>query len=281
MSNNKFMNAMENEVKTAKAEEIAKKAQEIREANAQFVKNITPNTIVKTTEDVKKGDYYMTKDERGNKYMVSGNLKSKVVIISGRYCYVTGATDEELKEDENYIRLALARGDIQLPMEFGFTLSGRYVARVVNIYGMPTYTVGKTETDRAEDEIKARICYAKLRKTGLGDVATAEDLVEAGLNPTKEFEKDGYRYIYFADQKCARNFDGEKVADISDIADTLSIDTAIELLKGRIETPRCDYDEEDDYDDEENDENWWDEDGCYNCSNFNFVCCPHTGTPRL
>lgn len=279
---NKFMNAMNNEAKVAAEKELAKKAAEIKEANKQFVENITPNTIVETTEDVKKGDYYMTKDENGNKRVVSGNLKSKVVVIKGKTCYVTGATAEELEEDEAYIRLALERGDVKLPVELGFTVSGRYIAKIVTIGCMPTYTVGRTEIERAEDEIKARICYAKLRKTGLGDVATAEDLVEAGLNPTKEFEKDGYRYIYFADQKCARDFSGEKVADISDVTDQLSVDIAIELLKGRIETPRYDYDEDDDYDDyDEDDEDWCDEGECYGCHECGLIYCPYNGMPRL
>ena len=232
---NKFIKEMDKEVKVAEEQKIAEQAEAINKANRELHENTPANTIVETVKDVKAGDYYMTKDENGNNIDISGNCVSKVVTISGRRCYVCGSTPEELKEDADYIRLALSRGDVGLPTAFGFTLSGRYIAQIVNIFGQQVLTVGHTEEERKEDEIKARICYAKLRKGCAGyDVATAEDLIEAGLKPTKEFEKDGYRYIYFADQKCARDFEGAKVADISDITDKLGVDTAIELLKARI-----------------------------------------------
>ena len=244
---NRFTENMNKEAKANEQAIIEVKAKEIKEANKKLIEDTTPNTIVETVEDVKNGDYHMVRTEEGNPVDVAGNCESKVVTINGYKCYVCGSTPEELKEDADYIRLCLARGDINLPTFMGFTLSGRYITSVVNIGGTPCLTKGHTEEERAEDELKARICYAKLRKGSRMDVLTAEELIEAGLKPTKEFEKDGYRYIYFADQKCARTFDGEKVADISDIKDKLSTDTAIELLKARIETP-CYEDEEDDYD---------------------------------
>ena len=248
---NKFIEEMNKEVKAVEEQKIKEQAEEINKANKELHENTPANTIVETIEDVKTGDYYITKDENGNNIDISGNCMSKVITINGRRCYVCGSTEEELKEDADFIRLSLAKGDIGLPMAFGFTLSGRYITQIVNIFGQQVLTVGHTEEERKEDEIKARICYAKLRKGyARYDVATAEDLIEAGLRPTKEFEKGGYRYIYFADQKCARDFEGIKVADISDITDKLSVDTAIELLKARIETPVYD-DDYDDYDEDE------------------------------
>ena len=251
---NKFIKEMDKEVKVVEEQKIKEQAEAINKANRELHENTPVNTIVETIKDVKTGDYYITKDENGNRIDISGNCTSKVITINGRRCYVCGSTSEELKEDADFIRLSLAKGNVSLPMAFGYTLSGRYIAQIVNIFGQQVLTVGHTEEERKEDEVKARICYAKLRKGyARYDVATAEDLIEAGLRPTKEFEKDGYRYIYFADQKCARDFEGVKVADISDVTDKLSVDTAIELLKARIETPVLDddYDDYDDYDEDE------------------------------
>ena len=258
MAENRFMREMNNEVKANEQKAIEAKAQEIKETNQKIIDETNPNTIVETVLDVKNKDYYMAKTEEGNPVDVAGNCESKIVRIGGYQCYVCGSTEKEMKEDEDYIRLALATGDTALPRFFGFIISGRYITKAISILGYPVLTVGHTEEERVEDEIKARICYAKLRKGSHMDVLTAEELIEAGLEPTKEFEKDGYRYIYFADQKCARTFDGIKVADISDIPESLGVETAIELLKSRIQTPQY---EENEYDGEE--EYWDDEE--YDC----------------
>ena len=262
---NRFTENMNKEAKANEQAIVEAKAKEIKEANKKLIEDTTPNTIVETVKDVENGDYHMVRTEEGNPVDVAGNCESKVVTINGCKCYVCGSTPEELKEDADYIRLCIARGDVNLPTFCGFKLSGRYITKQVELGGVPVLTVGHTEEERVEDETKARICYAKLRKGSRMDVLTAEELIEAGLKPTKEFEKDGYRYIYFADQKCARTFDGEKVADISDIKDKLSVDTAIELLKARIETP-CYEDEDYDYDEDEGDDCYDDCDGdCDNC----------------
>ena len=254
---NKFMNEIKKETQAAVQAAVEAQAKTINDLNNKIIEETTPNTIVETVSDVKSGAYYAVKNEDNDKVGVSGNCMSKVVTINGNKCYVCGYSEQELAEDEAYIRLQLQRGDVSLHKFFGFYVSGRYAMQIVTIGGQPVLTVGKTEQDRVDDEMKARICYAKMRKTSLSDVFTAEDLIEAGLNPTKEFEKYGARYMYFADQKCARDFDGVKVADISDITDTLSVDTAIELLKGRIPEPQedeYDYDCDEDYDDYDDDD---------------------------
>lgn len=232
---NRFMKEIEKENKANEQAIIDARAAEIREENEKLIEETIPNTIVETVGDVKRGDYHMVRTEDGDPVDVGGNCASKIVNINGYQCYVCGSTEEELKQDIDYIRLALARGDVALPQFYGYLISGRYITKVVSIYGVPVLTWGHTEKERAEDEIKARICYARLRNGSRWDVLTAEELVEAGLNPTKEFEKNGVRYIYFADQSCARTYDGVKVADISDIKERLSVDVAIELLKARIE----------------------------------------------
>lgn len=231
---NRFMKEIEKENKANEQAIIDAKAAEIREANKKLIEETEPNTIIETVSDVKKGEYHMVKTENGDPVDIGGNCKSKIVNINGHQCYVCGATEAELKQDIDYIRLALARRDMALPQFCGYLISGRYITKVVYIYGAPVLTWGHTEEERAEDEIKARICYAKLRNGSRWDVLTAEELIEAGLKPTKEFEKNGTRYIYFADQSCARTYSGVKVADISDIKDKLSVDVAIELLKARI-----------------------------------------------
>lgn len=231
---NRFVEEIKKEVRESEQAAIEARAREINEANQRLIEETTPNTIVETVKDVESGDYHMVKTEEGNLVDVAGNCADKIININGRACYICGKTPKELAEDENHIRLALARGDVNLPKFGPYTISGRYITKTVRIGWTPVLTYGHTEEERVEDEMKARICYAKLRKGSRMDVLTAEELIEAGLKPTKEFEKDNRRYIYFADQKCARTFEGEKVADISDIKDRLSIDTAIELLKARI-----------------------------------------------
>lgn len=250
---NRFANEMRRESEVLEQQRTEAMVLEIEAANKKIVEDTTPNTIIETVKDVKDGSYHVTKSNENTFCGVSGNCVSKVVNINGKMCYVCGANDKELAEDEEHIKLLLARGDVNVPNIYGFYISGRYIMQVVNINGNYALTVGRNEEERKEDEIKARICQAKLRNTGFGDVVTAEELIEVGLKPTKEFEKDGYRYIYFEDQKCARSFDGKKVADISDIKDKLSVDTAIELLKGRIQTPVCEDDYDEDYDDDDDD----------------------------
>lgn len=260
---NRFANEMRKESEVLKQQKIEAMVSEIEIANKKIIEDTTPNTIIETVKDVKDGSYRAVKLDGDVFCGVSGNYISKVVNINGKMCFVCGANDKELAEDEEYIRLLLARGDVNVPNFYGLYVSGRYITQLVNINGNYALTVGRNEEERKEDEIKARICQAKLRNTGFSDITIAEELIEVGLKPTKEFEKDGYRYIYFEDQKCARSFDGEKVADISDIKDKLSVDTAIELLKGRIQTPICeDYDEDCGYEDEDEDDydEYYDED---------------------
>lgn len=258
---NRFANEMRKENEVLEQQKTEAMVLEIETANKKIIEDTTPNTIVETVKDVKDGSYHVTRSDEDVFCGVSGNCISKVVKINGKMCYVCGANEEELAEDEKHIKLLLTRGDVNVPNFYGFYISGRYIMQVVNINGNYALTVGRNEEERKEDEIKARICQAKLRNTGFGDVRTAEELIEVGLKPTKEFEKDGHRYIYFEDQKCTRSFDGEKVADISDIKDKLSVDTAIELLKGRIQTPICeDYDEDCGYEDEDDYDEYYDED---------------------
>ena len=256
---NRFANEMRKETEALEQQKMEAMVLEIETANKKIVEDTTPNTVVETVKDVKNGDYYTNRLDDGMCCGVSGNCISKVVNINGKMCYVCGANDKELAEDEEHIKLLLARGDVNVPNFYNFYVSGRYIMQVVNINGNYALTIGRNEEERKEDEVKARICQAKLRKTGFGDVLTAEELVEVGLTPTEEFEKDGYRYIYFEDQKCARDFDGKKVADISDIKDKLSVDTAVELLKGRIQTPVYEDCDEDDYDDDY--DYYYDDDG--------------------
>lgn len=257
---NRFANEMKRESEVLEQQKMEAMVLEIETSNKKIIEDATPNTIIETVKDVKDGNYYSVKSDKDVFCGVSGNCVSKVVNINGKMCYVCGSNDKELAEDEEYIRLLLARGDVNVPNFYGFYVSGKYVMQIVNINGNYALTVGRNEEERKEDEIKARICQAKLRNTGFGDVMTAKELIEAGLNPTKEFEKDGYRYIYFEDQKCARGFDGKKVADISDIKDKLSVDTAVELLMGRIQTPICDDYDEDDYDEDYEDEDYDEDD---------------------
>lgn len=257
---NRFANEMKRESEVLEQQKTKAMVSEIEAANKKMVEDITSNTIVETVKDVKNGGYHVTKSDKGDVCGISGNCVSKVVNINGKMCYICGANDKELAEDEKYIKLLLTRSDVKVPNLYGYYISGRYIMQVVNINGNYALTVGRNEEERKEDEIKARICQAKLRNAGFSDVVTAEELIEVGLNPTKEFKKDGYRYIYFEDQKCARNFDGKKVADLSDIKDKLSVDTAIELLKGRIQAPVCEDYDEDDYDEDYDDEDYDDED---------------------
>jgi hypothetical protein len=253
---NRFANEMKRESEVLKQQKIEAAALEIETANKKIVEDTAPNTIVETVKDVKDGSYRAVKLDGDVFCGVSGNYVSKVVNINGKMCYVCGANDKELAEDEEHIRISLARGDVNVPNFYGLYVSGRYIMQLININGSYALTIGRNEEERKEDEMKARICQAKLRNAGFGDIITAEELIEVGLKPTKEFEKDGYRYIYFEDQKCARSFDGEKVADISDIKDKLSVDTAIELLKGRIQTPIYEDYDEDDYDEDYEDEDY-------------------------
>lgn len=231
---NRFMKEIDKENKANEQAIIEAQAAEVRELNKKLIEETEPNTIIETVRDVKNGAYHMVRTEDGNPVDIGGNCTSKIVNINRHQCYVCGSTETELEQDITYVRLALARGDIALPKFCGYIISGRYITKVVYIYNMPVLTWGHTEEERAEDELKARICYAKLRNGSRWDVLTAEELIEAGLKPTKEFEKNGNRYIYFADQNCARTYDGVKVADISDIKEKLSVDVAIELLKARI-----------------------------------------------
>lgn len=232
---NAFVSAMNAETTNSHVEELKAKAEAINKENQKLINNTPTNTIIETVEDVKNGAYGLVKDERGNAIDVGGHHIGKVVRIEGRTCYVCGYSEQEVQEDEDYIRLAILRGDVALPSFPGGCISGRYITRVIMIGGQPVLTVGHTEAEREEDEHQARICYAKLRGGNrITTVNTAEELIDAQLEPTKEFEKNGRKYIYFESQKCARTYSGEKVADISDVPDNLDLDLKIEILKGRI-----------------------------------------------
>lgn len=253
---NRFKEALAAEAAANEATIAQNEAEAINRANAELVRDIPVNDIVQTTNDVKQKLVYTTKKEDGSVFgLFSGNnWQQKPFIYNNERCLAMGCTEEEIAEDERAIKVALARGDVNLQRTFAGLISGRYVVKQLNINGVNLLTQGHTEIECAYDEERARIAAAKL-KGRMTDVATAEELIEAELDPTREFEKDGIRYIYFKFSKNARNFDGDEVANLNDITEKLSDDIAIELLKARIVTPTYDeYDEYDDYNEYDDDE---------------------------
>ena len=238
------------EAEAARLKAIEEAAEAERKANEELVKDIKPNTIVDTVQDVKDHVVKTMNDTCG----VAGNAWiDQIFEYHGHRCLAMGQTEEEVLVDRETIELAIARGDVSLPrVMMGLEVSGRYVMKEVRIPGAPPcLTKGHTEAERLEDERKARIAAAKL--TGrMSDVGVAEQLVEAGLNATDELEKNGTRLVVI-DGKDARLFSGELVSSIRDIEAELPKEVANELLVSRADIPEEPEYDEDDLDDAYND----------------------------
>lgn len=237
------------EAEAARIKAIEEAAEAERKANEELVKDIKPNTIVDTVQDVKDHKVKTMNDAYG----IAGNgWIDKVFEYRGHHCLAMGQTDEEVLADREAIELAIARGDVTLPrIMMGLEISGRYVVKAVHIPGaQPCLTHGHTEEERAEDERKARIAAAKLAGGRMSDVRVAKDIVDAGLNATDEIEKNGTRLVVI-DGKDARLFSGELVSSIRDIKAELPREVANELLASRADIP-----EEPEYDEDAYDEGY-------------------------
>lgn len=266
MKENRFVKAMmaEEEAKIAAQEAANAQAEADRlaaivaaeaEANAKLIEGITPNKIMQTMEDVAAdrvapAETYV--GTRGNHWI------DEVFEYQGHRCFAMGTTQEELSADIEAMKIAIGRGDVGLqiinqPGIGRVEISGRYVTRMISIPGAISecLTVGHTEAERKADEDAARVQAAKLPGLRMvTDPPVAKDANEAQLPVTDEIEKYDNRYMVIED-KTARDFNGNLVADISDIDTPLPHNVAVELLKGRIEEPVVEESDEDEYYDED------------------------------
>ena len=275
MKENRFVKAMmaEEEAKNAAQEAANAQAEADRiaaivaaeaEANAKLIEGITPNKIMQTMEDVAADRVAPAETYVGTRgdHWIDNRFQ-----YQGHTCFAAGQSPEEVAEDTEAIKIAIARGDVILPVitirGMGtFEISGRYVTKVIAIPDAISdcLTIGRTEAERKENEKAARIQAAKLPGVRMvTDPPVAKDANEAQLPVTDEIEKYDNRYMVIED-KTARDFNGNLVADISDIDAPLPHNVAVELLKGRIEEPVVEESDEDEcYDEEEGYE-----DECYN-----------------
>lgn len=239
------------EAEAARLKAIEEAAEAERKANEELVKDIVPNDIVKTIEDVRA----KTVKSMGTTSGVAGNDWIDLMFeYRGHHCLAMGQTNEEVAEDRQAIEIAIARGDVTLPrIMMGLEISGRYVVKEIHIPGAePCLTHGHTEAERAEDERKARITAAQLNGR-MCDVKIAEDAIEAGLNVTGEFTKDGTRCLVNDDKEARVLYTGEKVADITDLGVELPHDAAMKVLERSAVIPEEPEYDEDDLDDAYND----------------------------
>lgn len=113
-----------------------------------------------------------------------------------------------------------------------FVAGGKYLQKMVLINGMPCMCTGKDEEELEADIQAAKVYAAEHGNSAcrmLKDLTVAEELVEAGLVPNKEFKVGCKTYFIFYKERIAMDSEGNTVADLSDIEDNLS-NATIELL---------------------------------------------------
>ncbi len=117
----------------AAAEAAAAKAE--KEAWEQYLKDAKQNTILDDVKALQDKDVQIVKDAKGKKYGVSGGKYiQKVVMIGGYPCIITGANDEELKEDEERAKKYIAaHGGSMNKMQNDIYLADEIIEAGINI----------------------------------------------------------------------------------------------------------------------------------------------------
>ena len=253
----------------------------------EAVKNNEFHTLATDIDDIQFTNYdgkpiqlpaYMRKrlETLYNASIRSGDYEESLFTYRGNDCLAIGivnaetGSDVSLAKDIERIKVAIVRGDVILPrintILGPVVMSGYYMVKLANCgltyHGMdiPSIIVGRDAEECARDEIKARVAAAQL-KGRTTDVNTVEQLIEAGIIPVDEYEKDGFRYAVTDDHRALAlpgedpdKLDGACVANLDDMKVPKGTDQKLitSALMGR--TPERALPEEPEYDEDDLDD---------------------------